>query len=104
MSFVVKNDDVSDIYNEIWDKIKNTLNITFHSMLLYDEKYKKAKVREFNGVIKTDFLGDEITKENMHYTCIASITIDSVMNMEKKALSTGLFIRVQIQNEEDKED
>ena len=38
MSFVVKNDDVSDIYNEIWDKIKNTLNITFHSMLLYDEK------------------------------------------------------------------
>ena len=29
-------------------------------MLVYDEKYKKAKVREFNGVIKTNFLGDEI--------------------------------------------
>ena len=45
---------------------------------------KKAKVREFNGVIKTNFLGDEIPKESMHYTCIACITIDSVMRMEKK--------------------
>ena len=29
-------------------------------MLVYDQKYIKAKVREFNGVIKTNFLGDEI--------------------------------------------
>ena len=34
-------------------------------------------------MIKTNFLGDEIQKENMHYTCIACITIDSVMKMEK---------------------
>ena len=53
-------------------------------MSIYDEKYIKAKVREFNGVIKTNFLGDEIPKEDMHYTCIACITIDSVMRMEKK--------------------
>ena len=53
-------------------------------MPVYDEKYIKVKVREFNGVIKTDFLGDEIPKEGVHYTCIACITIDSVMKMEKK--------------------
>ena len=47
-------------------------------------KNTKTKVREFNGVIKTNFLGDEIPKESMHYTCIACITIDSVMRMEKK--------------------
>ena len=35
-------------------------------------------------MIKADFLGDEVPKENRHYTCIASITIDSVMRMEKK--------------------
>ena len=84
MSFVIKNDDVLDKYNEIWDKIKGKLNIKFHSMPVYDEKYIKAKVREFNGVIKTNFLGDEIPKESMHYTCIACITIDSVKRMEKK--------------------
>ena len=44
----------------------------------------KAKVREFDGVIKTNFLGNDTPKENMYYTCIACITIDSVMRMDKK--------------------
>ena len=84
LSFVIKDDDVLDKYNEIWDKIKKTLCIKFHSMSVYNEKYIKAKVREFNGVIKTNFLSDEVPKENKHYTCIACILIDSVMTMEKK--------------------
>ena len=45
---------------------------------------KTCLVREFSGLIKTNFLGDEVPKENQHYTCIACITIDSVMRMEKK--------------------
>ena len=53
-------------------------------MPAYDEKYIKAKVREFNDVIKTNLLGDKIQKEGMHCTCIACITIDSVMRMEKE--------------------
>ena len=73
-----------DEYNEIWSKIKNTLNIKFHSTSVYDEKYIKAKVRKFNGVMKTNILGDEIPKQNEHYTCIACITFDYVMKMEKK--------------------
>ena len=84
MSFVIKDDDVLDKYNEIWDKIKETLSIKFHSMPVYDEQYIKAKVREFNGVSNTNFSSDEVPKENKHYTCIACITIDSVMRMEKK--------------------
>ena len=56
----------------------------------------KTKVREFNGVVKTNFLGDEIPKEDVHYVCIACITIDSVMRMKKKKLSASLFRRMQI--------
>ena len=52
MSFVIKDDMCLNKYNESWDKIKNTLNIKFHSMPVYDEKYIKAKVREFSGVIE----------------------------------------------------
>ena len=84
MSFLVKDVDVLDKYNEIWNKIKNKLKIKFHSRPVYDETYIKANLRESNDVIKTKFLGDEVPKENMHYTCIACITIDSVMRMEKK--------------------
>ena len=84
MSFMVKDDNVLDKYNKIWDKIKEKLNIKFHSKLVYDKKYLKVKVWEFDGVIKTNFLGNKVPKENMHYTCITHITIDSVMKMDKK--------------------
>ena len=94
-SFFVWNDNLLDKYNEIWNKIKEKLHINFHSMPVYDQTYIKAKVREFDGVIKKNILGNEVPKENMHYTCITCITIDSVMGMEKK-LSASLFRRVQI--------
>ena len=84
LSFMVKDDNVLDKYNKIWDKIKEKLNIKFHSEPVYDETYIKVKVREFDGVVKTNFLGNELPKENMHYAFIACITIDSVMKMDKK--------------------
>ena len=65
--------------------IKNKLSIKFHSKFIYDKKYLKAKVRRFDFVIKTNFLGNDTPNKNMHYTCIASITIDSVMRMDKKS-------------------
>ena len=84
MSFLIKDDEVWEKYEQIWDVIKNKLSIKFHSKPIYDQKYLKAKVREFDNVIKTNFLGNDTPKENMHYTCIACITIDSVMRMDKK--------------------
>ena len=84
MSFLIKDDEVLEKYEQIWDLIKNKLGIKFHSEPVYDKKYLKTKVREYDGVIKTNFLGNDVPKENMHYTCIACITIDSVMKMDKK--------------------
>ena len=96
MSFLIKDDEVWDKYDKIWDVIKNKLNIKFHSEPVYEYKYLKAKVREFDGVIKTNFLGNDMPKENMHYTCIACITIDSVLKIDKKKSSISLFRRMQI--------
>ena len=86
MSFLIKDDKVLEKYEKNWDVIKNKLNIKFHSLPVYDKTYLKANVREFDGVIKTNFLGNDAPKENMHYTCIACITIDSVMRMNKKTI------------------
>ena len=72
-------------------------------MPVYDEKYIKCKVREFNGVIKTNFLGDETPKESVHYICIDCITIDSVVRMKKNEVSKNLFRSVQIQNKKGKD-
>ena len=64
MSFLIKDDEVWDKYDKIWDVIKDKLGIKFHSEPVYEYKYLKTKVREFNGVIKTDFLGNDMPKEN----------------------------------------
>ena len=86
MSFLIKDNEVWDKYDEIWNAIENKLGIKFHSNPVYEQKYLKAKVREFDCVIKTNFLGNDMPKENMHYTCIAYITIDSVLKIGKKII------------------
>ena len=88
MSFLIKDDEVWEKYEQIWDVIKNKLGIKFHSEPVYDKTHLKAKVREFDAKIKTNFLGNNVPKENMHYTCIACITIDSVMRIDKKKKKT----------------
>ena len=86
MSFLIKDDEVWDKYDKIWDVIKDKLGIKFHSEPVYEYKYLKAKVREFDGIIKANFLGNGIAKGNMHYTCIACATIDSALTIDKKII------------------
>ena len=84
MSFLIKNSEVWEKYEDIWNVIKNKLNIKFHNQPIYENKYLKTKVREFYGSIETDFLGNNLPKENTYCTCIACITVDSVLKMSKK--------------------
>ena len=83
-------------YENIWNLIKNKLGIKFHSEPIYEQKYLKAKLREFDCVIKSNYLGNNSPKENMHFTSIACITIDSVMRIDKKKASAGLFRGMQM--------
>ena len=54
MSFLIKDDKVQKKSEQIWDVIKNKLRINFHRKPIYDQKYLKAKVREFDCVIKAN--------------------------------------------------
>ena len=54
MSFLIKDDKVQKKSEQIWDVIKNKLHINFHRKPIYDQKYLKAKVREFDCVIKAN--------------------------------------------------
>ena len=84
MSFLIKDEEVGEQYEQIWSVIKNKLCIKFHSKPIYENKYLKTKVREYDDAVKTNFLANGIPKENVHYTCIVCITIDSVMRMDNK--------------------
>ena len=62
MSFLIKDDEIWDKYDKIWDMNKDKVGIEFYSEPVYEYKYLKAKVREFQGVIKTNFLGKDMPK------------------------------------------
>ena len=69
MSFKIEDESVYIKYTEIWNKIKNILQLRFHSQPIYDEKYIKTKIKTFNNMINTVFSGIEIPKERIHYVC-----------------------------------
>ena len=83
---MIEDDSVLFKYIYVWNKIEEIKDIKFHSNPVYDKKYIKAKVKNFNGLININFLGNEVPKEGVHYTCIACIDIDSVMKMDKKII------------------
>ena len=91
---MIEGDSLLVKYNDIWNKIKEIKDIKFYSSTFYDEKYIKAKVKEFIGVINTTFSGDWVPKEGVHYNFIACISIDSVMKMDLELL-TNLFRKMQ---------
>ena len=86
MSFFIKDDEVWEKYEKNWDLIKNKLGTKFHGQSVYDRPYIKAKVTEFDGVIKTNFLGNDQKKICIILALLACITIDSVMKIDLKKI------------------
>ena len=59
MSFKIEDESVYLKDTEIWNKTKDILNLKFHSQLMYDDKYIKAKVKTFNNSQVMKFLKKE---------------------------------------------
>ena len=68
ISLMVEDDSVLFQYSDVSNKIKEFQGIKSHSNPIYDEKYIKAKVKEFNSVVNINFLGNEVPEEGVHYT------------------------------------
>ena len=56
----------------------------FYSEPIYDDSYIKTKVKTFSDMIKTLFDGNEIPRERVEYACIACISADSALKVDKK--------------------
>ena len=55
ISFKIEDESLYLKYTEIWNKIKDMLNIKFHSQPIDNDKYIKTKVKAFNSMINTLF-------------------------------------------------
>ena len=78
---MIKDNKLLEKYNEIWNKVSNTIKKLFDSEPLYNEKYLKTKVKSYDGKINTNFRNDKMPKEGSHCICLSVILIDSVFKM-----------------------
>ena len=78
VSFLIKDDELLEKYNELWENVKNIIKKEFDSEPVYNEKYLKAKIKFYNGKINTNFHNNKIPKEGSQFICLPLILIDSV--------------------------
>ena len=55
MSFLVKDDEFLEKYNEICTKVSNSIKNTFNSEPLYNEKCLKTKIKSYKKKINTNY-------------------------------------------------
>ena len=60
---MIKDDELLEKDNEIWEKILKSIKKEFDSEPLYDEKYLKAKIKSYNEKINKNFDNDKMQKK-----------------------------------------
>ena len=83
MSFLIKDDELLEKYNEIWGKVKRSIKKKCHSKPVYNEKYLKAKTDSYNTKLNTNFHNNKIAKEGSQFICLSVILIDSFLEQVK---------------------
>ena len=79
-------------YDEIWEKVENIIKKRFDSEHVYNEKYLKAKIKCYNGKIKTNFHNNTIRKEGSKFIGLSEILIGSVFKTGKNYYLQVFFL------------
>ena len=57
------------MYNELCEKVKDSLKREFDSKSVYNKKYLKSKIKSYNRKINTNFHNNKIPKVDSQYIC-----------------------------------
>ena len=77
MPSLIKDGELLEKYNEIWKKVKNSIEKGFDSETAYNEKYLKAKIKSYNGKINKHFHNNKMLKEGSQ--CIQCICLPVIL-------------------------
>ena len=47
MSFLIKNDELLEKYNEIWERVSNRIKKEFNRETAFNKKYLKTKTKSY---------------------------------------------------------
>ena len=85
MSFVTDDEKIYEKYQEIWEVIRNLIEINFTINPIRDYKYLVAKLKIFDRINRTTLNNNSILMEKKNYIYIPVIDIDSVLKIDKRA-------------------
>ena len=71
ISSLIKDDELLEKYNEIWEKVKSSIKKEFDSEPVYNEKYPKAKIKPYNRKISRSCHNKKIPKEGSQFICLS---------------------------------
>ena len=78
MSLFIKDNDLLEKYNEIWEKVKNNMKNELDSEPVYNKKYMTIKIKSYNEKINTNFPNNKILKGGSQCIYLSVILIDTV--------------------------
>ena len=68
---MIKDNELIEKCNEIWEKVKTILKKEFDSEPVYNERYLKVKIKSYNGKIKYKMIIIKYKKEVFHlFVCL----------------------------------
>ena len=63
MSFLIKDYELLKKCNEIWEKVRCSIEKEFDSESVYNEKYLRTNIKLYKGNINTNFYNNKIPKQ-----------------------------------------
>ena len=76
--FLIEDDDLSEKYSTIWDKVSADIKKRIASEPAYNKNYLKTKIKSPGDEV-TDFYAKKIPKLDSNHTCLAVISLDSAL-------------------------
>ena len=82
MYFFIEDDKLLETYNNIWNKVSNSIKKELDWKAIYNKKFLKTKIRSYGDEAR-DFHDKEATKVGSKYTCLAVISLDSFLKRDE---------------------
>ena len=81
ISFLIKDNELLENYNEIYENVSNASGKEFNSNPVYNKKYLRAKIKSYNGQINAMFHGNKLLRESSQFICLSVIVIESAFKL-----------------------
>ena len=84
MYFLIKDDDLLEKYNTIWDKVSADIKKEFDTKPIYNKTFLKTKIKSHGDEV-ADFY-KEIPKAGSNHTCLVVTSLDPILKKMKTSL------------------